>query len=195
VSTVRPASNDIAWIEVVEEDESQGALADVYREVAGRRGKVANIMKVHSLNPAAMKAHMDLYLTLLFGSSKLPRATRELVAVVVSRTNGCDYCARHHAEALNHYWKDEQRVELTLRDFRAAGLPEWENAMLEYAVKLTASPGEMDRTDIETLRRAGLDDSEILDLNLIVNYFNFVNRIALGLGVSDSTSEVQGYVY
>jgi uncharacterized peroxidase-related enzyme len=187
--------SNAAWIEVIDEHEAEGALQDVYREVAGRRGKVANIMKVHSLNPMAMKGHMDLYLTLLFGKSKLSRAARELVAVIVSDANGCSYCVQHHAAALAHYWKDPERIERTLRDFRTAGLPARDTAMLEYAVKLTESPDRMDSGDIDALRRAGFEDDEILDLNLVVSYFNFVNRIALGLGVKDAADEVQGYRY
>ena len=39
----------------------------------------------------------------------------------------------------------------------------------------------------------GLSDKDILDLTLIVGYFNFVNRIALGLGVGWSAEELSGY--
>jgi uncharacterized peroxidase-related enzyme len=187
--------SDKAWIRVIDEEEADGALAEAYREMASSRGKVANIMKVHSLNPEAMRAHMKLYLTLMFGRSDLARPTRELVAVIVSNANDCRYCVRHHAEALNHYWKDEERIARTLDDFRSAGLTERETAVLEYALKLTKTPGRVESSDIDTLRQAGLDDSAILDLNLIVNYFNFVNRIALGLGVELSASEVKGYNY
>lgn len=184
-----------AWIEIIAEQEAEGDLAEAYRQVSGKRGKVANIMKVHSLNPAAMTAHMDLYLTLMFGASKLTRALRELVAVVVSDANDCGYCVRHHAQALNHYWMDEQRIERALQDFREVDLTARDIAMLEYALKLTKTPGEMDRSDVVALQRVGLGDDEVLDLNLIVNYFNFVNRIALGFGVEDSSSEVEGYNY
>jgi uncharacterized peroxidase-related enzyme len=184
-----------AWIRVIDEKAADGALAEAYREMASSRGKVANIMKVHSLNPEAMRAHMNLYLTLMFGRSELSRPTRELIAVVVSNANNCRYCVRHHAEALNHYWKDEERIARTLEDFRTAGLTGSETAMLEYAVKLTRSPDRVDSSDIDTLREEGLDDASILDLNLIVNYFNFVNRIALGLGVEPSAGEVAGYNY
>lgn len=45
----------------------------------------------------------------VFGRSGLKRAERELIAVVVSATNGCAYCVQHHAEALNSYWKDSER--------------------------------------------------------------------------------------
>lgn len=55
--------------------------------------------------------------------------------------------------------------------------------MLAYAVKLTRAPWEMDRADVEALRAEGFSDAAILDINQITGYFNFVNRLADGLGV------------
>jgi len=55
--------------------------------------------------------------------------------------------------------------------------------MLDYAVKLTKQPGSMDGGDVDTLRESGLDDSEILDVCQVTAYYNYVNRLADGLGV------------
>jgi len=52
---------------------------------------VANILAIHSLNPAVLRVHFDLYKTLMFGPSELTRAQREMIAVVVSKTNRCHY--------------------------------------------------------------------------------------------------------
>lgn len=185
----------MAFIDTVDEQAATGELKEVYDKLLRSRGKVANIMKVHSLNLSAMQAHMDLYLAVMFGRSGLKRAERELIAVVVSATNGCAYCVQHHAEALNNYWKDSERVRHLTRDFRHAGLSGRETAMLEYAVKLTNAPETMAEADVAALRAQGLEDGDVLDLNLITSYFNFVNRIALGLGVDVSPEEVSGYRY
>jgi alkylhydroperoxidase family enzyme len=55
--------------------------------------------------------------------------------------------------------------------------------MLDYAVKLTLNPWEMDGGDVEKLRAEGFSDAAILDINQITGYYNFVNRLADGLGV------------
>lgn len=185
----------MAWIDVTSEDEASGCLKTVYDEIAEARGKLSNIMRVHSLRPEAMQQHMALYKTLLFGRSSLLRADRELLAVVVSATNDCAYCVRHHSEALNAYWKDRERIDEVIEDFRAAGLSERQEAMLRYAVKLTRTPANVTEADVEALRQAGFADEDILDINLIASYFNFVNRIADGLGVEFTPEEVQGYRY
>lgn len=69
-------------------------------------------------------------------------------------------------------------------DYTQATLTPRVRAMLDYADKLTRTPWDMQRDDLQPLRTADLSDRDILDLNLIVSYFAYVNRIADGLGVS-----------
>ncbi len=68
-------------------------------------------------------------------------------------------------------------------DFRTAPLSPRERAILEYAVKLTATPSAMSEQDVMALRAVGLSDGEILDVCQVTAYYNYVNRLADGLGV------------
>lgn len=185
----------MAWIETIDETAADGELAEVYDSIAGSRGKVSNIMRIQSLNPAAMRAHMDLYLAVMFRRSGLSRADRELIAAVVSVTNDCPYCTNHHEQALRAYWKDDDRVRRVVRENQWDLLSDRERAMLDYAVTLTKNPGEASESDVQALRDVGLTDRDILDVNLVISYFNFVNRIAEGLGVAFTTEEMSGYNY
>ncbi len=82
------------------------------------------------------------------------------------------------------------KVEKLELDFRDADLSSREIAILEYAIKLTQSPAEMIRDDVESLKSHGLDDLAIHDLCAATAYFAFANRIADGLGVElESASE------
>ncbi|TVP78887.1 MAG: peroxidase [Gemmatimonadales bacterium] len=185
----------MSWIRRVLEDEAEGTLARVYEEIGSSRGKVSNIMRVQSLAPEAMAAHLELYRALLFGRSGLTRAERELLAVVVSVENGCEYCTLHHEAALRAWWKDDDRVDALLDDPAGAGLSTREAALVDYARRLTRNPSAMSEAGVEALRAQGLDDADILVANMIVSYFNFVNRIAEGLGVEAPPEEVEGYRY
>ena len=183
----------MSWIEEVEVSEAEGKLAETYAALIKQRGKVSNILKVHSLNPDAMSAHLDLYMTIMFGKSGLSRAEREAIAVVVSANNECDYCVNHHAEALRRYIKDEEVISMLMT---ADGLETLEprlSNIVRHAEKLTTAPGAMTESDLGELRAEGLSDSDILDITLIVGYFNFVNRIAVGLGVDFNADEMSGY--
>jgi uncharacterized peroxidase-related enzyme len=185
----------MAWIQTIHEDDASGELRDIYERISGARGKLSNIMRVQSLRPEAMMAHLDLYMALLFGKSGLRRAERELIATVVSVANDCEYCTRHHAEALLAYWKDPLRVEQVIADPRLADLSEREQALVDYALKLTRQPGAVSEEDVNGLREQGLADRDVLDANMITGYFNFVNRVAEGLGVEVTDEEVGGYDY
>jgi len=185
----------MAWIRVVDEKDAKGRLAEAYREVSDRRGKVADIMKVHSLLPDTMVRHLELYLSVMYADKGLTREEREFVGVVVSRANRCEYCVRHHAEALDHYWMDRGRTAAAARDYREAELTDRQRALAEYADRLTRNPGSVSAGELHRLREQGLSDEEILSANLAASYFNFVNRIALGLGVSACDEETSGYRY
>ena len=185
----------MAWIDIIDETEAEGALKTIYGKISGNRGKVSNIMRAQSLNPKAMKAHLNLYLSLMFDPAGLTRERCELIGAAVSAANGCRYCTRHHAIALNHYWKDEKRIQQFIASYDSFELPENDQKMLDYAVKLTRSPERITRDDIEILRNAGFSDKDILDINLITSYFNLANRIALGLGVEFTQEEAEGYEY
>ena len=83
---------EAAWIKTVDEGEAGGEVADAYGQAADRAtGRVAHILKVHSLNPRSLIAHRSLYRTIMFGSSPLKRYQREMIGTVVSALNGCHY--------------------------------------------------------------------------------------------------------
>lgn len=174
----------IAWIKVIDEAEAAAELRQAYEQVGAARGRVANILKIHSVQPKAMLAHLRLYVDLMFGQSELNRAEREMIAVAVSWANRCRYCLEHHAEPLRALTKDDAWVRALKTDPAGAVLTQRQRALVEYALKLTLRPAEVTEADVEALRAAGLSDAGIHDAAAVAAYFNFVNRMALGLGVS-----------
>jgi len=117
-----------------------------------------------------------------------------MLAVTVSTIDNCDYCVTHHNDALRIHSKEE-RLEENLRKLDLSTLSAQNREMLEYAVKLTKSPGEVRKIDVDKLGTVGFSDEEILRINLIVGYFNFVNRIVSGLGVKLEPKDARLYKY
>ncbi|MCW9708779.1 peroxidase-related enzyme [Fodinibius salsisoli] len=186
----------MAYINIIEPEEATGSLKKIYEELEKKRRKLARIHKVQSLHPETIVAHMELYLSIMFSRSPLSRAQREMMAVVVSATNECEYCQRHHGEALNHYWKEGGRVRQLRTDYNQADLDKTDSLLCQLAQKLTLNPDEIDKEqDIKPLKNTGLSDRAILDAVLVISYFNFVNRMVQGLGVETDEQEVQGYKY
>ena len=94
-----------------------------------------------------------------------------------------------HAEDLRAEVQDRQDgdelVEAIKSDYRQAPLSDTDRAMLDFVVKLTLTPAEMTRADVETLREHGLDDTAIHDIVQIAALFAYYNRLADGLGIDD----------
>lgn len=115
--------------------------------------------------------------------------------MVTSAENGCDYCVRHHSAALEALWRDPDRAARVRNAPLEAELDTRERALVRYAPALTREPECVSEADVEELRDAGLPDREVLQANLVVSYFNFVNRVAEGPGVEATPEEVKGYRY
>ncbi len=81
----------MAWIRMIDEDEADEKLSELYARMREPWGGVDNIMKIHSLNPRSLQGHFEFYGALMRGRSPLSRAQREMIAVVVSAANRCHY--------------------------------------------------------------------------------------------------------
>ena len=74
-------------------------------------------------------------------------------------------------------------------------LSEVDRALCNMAWDLTITPHADNKSAINRLRKMGLNDRALLDAVLVVSYFNFVNRIVLGLGLDVNEDELKGYLY
>jgi alkylhydroperoxidase domain protein len=128
---------------------------------------------------ARTKTDKDIFYNVADG---LPRAERELAAAATSRYNGCIYCASVHARFASTYSKRRDDVQRLLDEGVGADLGERWNAVVRASVALAATPIAFGADNIDELRRAGLDDAEIVDVINGASFFNWANRLMLSLG-------------
>ena len=88
-----------------------------------------------------------------------------------------------HAEFLRAASQDTNLATQIKTDFRKAGLSDPDLRMLEFVEKLAQSPWLVVETDIKRLREAGFSDVEILHIVLGSAHFNYLNRMADGIGI------------
>ena len=88
-----------------------------------------------------------------------------------------------HSYDLRAEVEDDELVEAIGTDYRRADVDPKTRAVLDYAAKLTAEPSSVTQADIANLRALGWADRAIHDAAQAVAYFNYINRIADGLGV------------
>lgn len=89
----------------------------------------------------------------------------------------------HHGAALRALGVEPAVVSALARDFRTAPLDACDRALCAFAEKLTLAPHTVSKEDVDTLMGHGFTPRAVADACMIVAYFNFVNRLALGLGV------------
>jgi uncharacterized peroxidase-related enzyme len=127
---------------------------------------------------------LRLYKVVEAAPSGLSPVERRLAAYVASELNGTAHCA----SGLVHRLADLGVPSSLLAAARSvpsrleSGDPRLD-AIAAYAARLTTAPAEVSEADVERLRAVGLGDLEILDLNNIVAYYNYINRVANGLGL------------
>jgi uncharacterized peroxidase-related enzyme len=182
---------------MIPDDEADDALLDVLKLARTPHGTVDNVMRVHSLRPSTMRGHVVLYRAALHDrANTLPTWFQETISSYVSILNDCSYSLANHWANARHLIADDaraDRIEVALHARRPEDAFDGrELALLRYASKLTLEPGRMEKSDVDALRIAGLDDGEILEANQIVGYFNYVNRCLNGLGVT-TDGDVVGY--
>jgi uncharacterized peroxidase-related enzyme len=179
----------MTWITTVSYEQASGALRRLYDRIKGPDNNVDNIMLAHSLRPHTMEGHMALYKYVLHHPrNALPKAYLETIGVYVSLLNQCDYCAKHHFAGMSRLLGDDDRANeihhaLVAGD-PAAAFTGRELAGLQYAQRLTLDAASSSADDIESLRSAGFDDGEILEINQVTAYFAYANRTVLGLGIN-----------
>ena len=186
-----------AWIKMISDEAADTPLREMLDLARTPHGTVDNVMRVHSLRPNTMKGHVVLYRACLHDDGNtIPEWFQEVISSYVSTLNDCPYSYANHWANARHLIGDEARsdaVEAALNSrspetaFEGAQL-----AALHYAEKLTLAPGRMEQSDVQVLKEAGWDDGEILEINQIVGYFNYVNRLLNGLGVT-TEGDVVGY--
>ncbi|MEK9925815.1 MAG: peroxidase-related enzyme [Alphaproteobacteria bacterium] len=186
-----------AWISMISDADATPDLRDALDLARTPHGTVDNVMRVHSHRPNTMHGHVILYRAVLHDDANtLPTWLQEVIGSYVSALNGCAYSYANHWKNAAHLMGDKARAD-EVEAALARRKPEEvfdgaELALLQYAEKLTVTPGEMQESDVRALQNAGLDDGQILEANQIIGYFNYVNRSLNGLGVS-TQGDVIGY--
>ena len=186
----------MTWIQTISYDDSEGELRKLYDRIKGPNNNVDNIMLAHSLRPQSMQGHMTLYKYVLHHPrNTLPKEYLEAIGVYVSSLNNCNYCVEHHFAGMARLLNDATRAE-SIRNALEKRQPQAafegaELAGLNYASKLTLGADQVTATDIETMRKAGLDDGQILEINQVTAYFGYANRTVLGLGI-DTEGDIIG---
>jgi uncharacterized peroxidase-related enzyme len=174
----------MAWIRTIPWSEASGTLKDAYDWQAKRLGEPTEYTQLSSLYPELVMQRLQLYKVVEACPSKLSPLERQMAALVTSALNETPHCSSGLILKLESLGAEAPFLHHVANDPRTARSGEARlDAIMDYAVKLTVSPGAVSEADVEALRAVGLDDLDVLDLNNMVAYYCYTNRVANGLGL------------
>ncbi len=154
------------------------AMTTYFKKCQDKLGFVPNVLLAYAFDTAKLETFVAMYNDLMLGDSGLSKLEREMIAVVVSSQNRCYYCLTAHGAAVRQYSGNPHLGEHLVMNYRVARLNKRQRAMLDFAVKLTASPWSVEEGDRERLRRVGFGDRDIWDISAVAGFFNMSNRVA-----------------
>jgi len=175
----------MSWTPLVAPDRADASTQERYARIAARssRGAVSHYWQALAVHLPTLDGVLESAQATTDDPTPLSMAQVELIAVVVSATNGCGYCVAHHGPRLARLI-GEPLARAVARDYRDADLTARDRVLLDAAVALTCEPSERKQDDIERLREYGFSDEAIVRATVVAAYFNSANRIACALGLT-----------
>ena len=170
-----------AWLDVVSLESATPEQIAVLEE-SHPKAKVSDYYLFLVHQPEVLKQRSVAFNAIMYASGGMPRAERELGATVVSRINGCVYCASVHAQRFEQLAKRTDAIVEVFNDPHTAGASERERAIVQFSIALTRASDKVTSADIQALKDVGLNEAEILDLMHSVAIFAWANRLMLNLG-------------
>ena len=170
-----------AWLDVVELDQATPEQIAVLEE-SHPKAKVQDYYRFLVHQPEILRQRSTAFNAIMYAPGGMPRAERELSTTVVSRINGCVYCASVHAQRFEQLAKRNDVIREVFEDPRTAGTTAREQAIARFSIELTERPAQVTAEQLKPLREAGVTDAEILDLIHSVAIFAWANRLMLNLG-------------
>jgi len=174
----------ISWLRVPPESELPEEVRALMETAREKFGFVPNVLRALALRPDHFLAWWRYYDLLMRGEGRLSRAEREMIALVVSRLNDCEYCLASHSSYLRELTGDPTLPDRIVANWRRVEeLSERERALLAFAEAMTLDSARLEPEDLEALRSVGLDDEAIFEAAEVAAMFNYTNRLLNALGI------------
>jgi uncharacterized peroxidase-related enzyme len=172
----------MSFVPLVTEEQANPPLKQIYAQLRQRFGFLPNYFQALGGTPQLIEAHLALGGKILEDGA-LSKVIKEQIGVVVSGINSSSYCIAIHLELLRQMGMDKPLGRKLATEYSQAPVEEKVQALFRFADKLTRRQADIDKPDVEAVQKAGWSDAAIVETVLTVAYFNFINRVSLGLGL------------
>ncbi len=153
-------------------------LKDTILKVQDKSGFIPNVFLVLAHRPDELRAFMAYHDALMEKESGLTQAEREMIVVVTSSDNRCQYCVVAHGAILRIRAKSSIISDQLAVNYRKSDITPRQVAMLEFALKVSNDADTIDDIDFDILRSHDFSDEDIWDIAGVTALFGLSNRMA-----------------
>ena len=159
-------------------DELPDDLRRPIAAIADKTGFVPNVFLALAHRPDELRAFMAYHDALMDKSEGLSKAEREMIVVATSAPNQCQYCVVAHGAILRIRAKNPLIADQIATNYRKADITERQQAMLDFASKVSQEAYAVNDEDFATLKSHGFDEEDVWDIAAISSFFGLSNRMA-----------------
>lgn len=147
-------------------------------EVSEKSGFIPNVFLVLARRPHEFRAFFAYHDALMERESGLSKAEKEMIVVVTSSMNDCQYCVVAHGAILRIRDRNPLIADQIAINYLKADLSERQVIMQKLALKIASSSGEVTDADLDEARTVGFDEEDLWDIGAITAFFALSNRMA-----------------
>ena len=169
------------FLQTVAEADATGAIAEAYRKEKEEAGFVPEAARCFTARPDLLPV-FHAFFSGVRGGFSLDVRDWCLITFVAAKHIRSTYCSHVYSRRLTALLGAKDAVLAIRRDYRNAGLPERDVAMLAYAEKVATEAHRVEQADVDRLRAAGFSDRNICDIALCVAFRRFLSTFVDAMG-------------
>lgn len=173
-----PSDFPISRFPVPKLDDLPGDIRARLLAVQEKAGFIPNVFLVLAHRPDEFRAFMAYHDALMDKPGPLTKAEREMIVVVTSNANQCQYCVIAHGAILRVRSKNPLLADQIAINYRKADITPRQQAMLDFAMQVAFHAYAVGDADLATLAAHGLDQEAAWDIAAIAAFFGMSNRMA-----------------
>ncbi|HEY2796502.1 MAG TPA: peroxidase-related enzyme [Thermoanaerobaculia bacterium] len=153
-----------------------------FRQIRETFGFLPNFFRAQTLRADLVEPQMNFIGSIMVGEGALARRQKEYIFLVTSAANLSTYCVTAHCEIVRMLGIEGPEPELVAINHNATDIPVADKALLNFALKLNATPKKIEADDIDALRTYDFTDQQILEAILMVGISQYATVVSFGLG-------------
>jgi uncharacterized peroxidase-related enzyme len=175
----------MSWVSLTTDEQAGPETKQIYKFLGENWGFVPNYLQALGAHPQLLQDQVNLFTHVMIQNEgrALPRIVREQIALVVSGINLSNYCLAAHLEILGRLGIDKKVSRKLALDYTTAPVEPNVMALFRFADKLSRHPADVEKSDVDEVRKHGWNDEAILETTLVVSLYACANRFSAGMGL------------